>query len=95
MDLHVFPIPIPSPTSLCTHSLWVFPVHQAGALVSCIQPGLVIFCLFEELLLSFISSLIFLLVNFYFYLSFPLFSLILLYFFSNFLSCMLIHCFLD
>ena len=42
MDFRVFPIPIPSPTSLSTRSLWVFPVHQAWALVSCIQPGLVI-----------------------------------------------------
>ena len=36
------PIPIPPPTSLSTQSLWVFPVHQPWALVSCIQPGLVI-----------------------------------------------------
>ena len=33
---------IPPPTSLSTRFLWVFPVHQARALVSCIQPGLVI-----------------------------------------------------
>ena len=51
MDLHVFPIPIPPPTSLSTQFLWVFPVHQARALVSCIQPGLAI--LFP-LLLSFL-----------------------------------------
>ena len=36
------PHPIPPPTSLPTPSLWVFPVHQPQALVSCIQPGLVI-----------------------------------------------------
>ena len=34
MELHVFPIPIPPPTSLSTGFLWVFPVHQARALVS-------------------------------------------------------------
>ena len=42
MDLHVFPIPIPPPTSLSTRFLWVFPVHQPRALVSCIPSGLVI-----------------------------------------------------
>ena len=34
------PILIPSPTSLSTQLLWIFPVHQARALVSCIPPGL-------------------------------------------------------
>ena len=42
MDIRVFPIPITPLTSLSTRSLWVFPVHQVWALVSCIQPGLVI-----------------------------------------------------
>ena len=28
MDLHVFPIPIPPPTSLSIPSVWVFSVHQ-------------------------------------------------------------------
>ena len=36
------PHPDPPPTSLSTRFLWVFPVHQARALVSCIPPGLVI-----------------------------------------------------
>ena len=36
-------IPYPDPpASLSTQSLWVFPVHQGWALVSCIQTGLVI-----------------------------------------------------
>ena len=58
MELHVFPIP--PPTSLSTRFLWVFPVHQAWAVVSCIPPGLVI-CFtidnIEEVVLSFLSLL--------------------------------------
>ena len=48
MELHVFPIRFPPPTSLSTRFLWVFPVHQARALVSCIPPGLVICFTIEE-----------------------------------------------
>ena len=46
MDLHVFPIP----------SLWVFPVHQPWALVSCIQPGLVICFILDSILVSMLLS---------------------------------------
>ena len=57
MELHVFPIPIPPPISLSTWSLWVFPVHQARALVSCIQPGLVICFTLDRILVSMLFSL--------------------------------------
>ena len=48
MDLHVFPVLIPPPTT----SLWVFPVHQPWALVSCIQPGLAICFTFDNIHVS-------------------------------------------
>ena len=47
------PSQAPLPTSLSTRSLWVFPVHQVRALVSCIQPGLV---LNHSLILLFLTA---------------------------------------
>ena len=48
MGLHV----IPPPASLPIPSLWVFPVHQPWAHVSCIQPGLVICFTLDSMLVS-------------------------------------------
>ena len=43
-------------TSLPIPSLWVFPVYQARALVSCIQPGLVIYFTLDSILVSVLFS---------------------------------------
>ena len=56
MDLHIFPIPTPPPASLSIPSLWVLPVHQPWALVSCIQPGLVICFTLDSILVSVLFS---------------------------------------
>ena len=42
--------------SLSTRSLWVFPVHQVRALVSCIQPGLVICFTLNNIQVSMVFS---------------------------------------
>ena len=50
------PHPEPPPTSLSTRFLWVFPVKQAEAPVSCIQPGLVICFTIDNIHVSMLFS---------------------------------------
>ena len=50
------PHPDPPPASLSIPSLWVFPMHQPWALVSCIQPGLVICFTLDSILVSMLFS---------------------------------------
>ena len=56
MDLHVLPILIPPLSSFPIPSLWVFPVHQPWALVSCIQLGLLICFTLDSILVSVLFS---------------------------------------
>ena len=56
LSLDVFPIQIPPPTSLSTRSLQVLPEHQVRALVSCIQPGLVICFTLDSIHVSMLLS---------------------------------------
>ena len=46
----------PPPASVPIPSLWVIPVHQAWALVSCIQPGLVICFILDNIHVSMLFS---------------------------------------
>ena len=46
----------PPPTSLSTRSLWVVPVHQVRALVSCIQPELLICFTLDNIHVSMLFS---------------------------------------
>ena len=47
---------VPFPASLPIRSLWVFPVHQPWALVSYIQPGLVVCFTLDSILVSVLFS---------------------------------------
>ena len=50
------PHPDTPPTSLSTWSLWIFPVHLARVLVSCIPPGLVICFTLDSIHVSMLFS---------------------------------------
>ena len=77
----------PTPTSLSTRFLWVFPVHQARALVSRIHPGLVICFTLDNIHVSMLYPFLKIIGLLFISLSIFFHSVDFFYFVSGFLCC--------
>ena len=77
----------PTPTSLSTRFLWVFPVHQARALVSRIHPGLVICFTIDNIHVSMLYPFLKIIGLLFISLSIFFHSVDFFYFVSGFLCC--------